>query len=75
MRSRSDFLLVKIFGLTITRILVFFADRFLPIRVAKITKQVDINVKGKTFLKATAFLITDPFLKYLLTSLYLFEEN
>ena len=35
MRSRIDFLSVKNFILTIIRILSFFADRFLPIGVAK----------------------------------------
>ena len=68
MRSRSDFLSVINFGLTMTRVLVLFTNTFLPIRVAKIKKQIDICEKDKTFLKASVLSITDPFQKYLLTS-------
>ena len=68
MRSRSDFLSVINFGLTMTRVLVLFTNTFLPIRVAKIKKQLDICEKDKTFLKASVLSITDPFQKYLLTS-------
>ena len=67
-RSRSDFLSVINFGLTMTRVLVLFTNTFLPIRVAKIKKQIDICEKDKTFLKASVLSITDPFQKYLLTS-------
>ena len=51
-----------------TRVLVLFTNTFLPIRVAKIKKQLDICEKDKTFLKASVLSITDPFQKYLLTS-------
>ena len=37
LRSRSEFLSVQNFSLTITCVLSFFANRFLPIRVAKIS--------------------------------------
>lgn len=45
MRRRSDFLSVKNIDLTIIRILVFIADRFLPKRVDKI-KTTCIKLKA-----------------------------